>query len=81
MFEVSSDIYFIVYDLYYVGQNDNLGARARPINWDGGSTKCITVVASIKGTRMHRNTMHLKYISCHHIIITAIVRPIESTES
>jgi hypothetical protein len=37
MFEVSNDIYFIVYNLYYVDQNDDLGIRARPINWDGGS--------------------------------------------
>jgi hypothetical protein len=37
MFEVSSDIYFIVYNLYYVGQNDDLEIRAGPINCDGGS--------------------------------------------
>jgi hypothetical protein len=39
MFKVSSGIYFIVYDLYYVGQNDDLGARAEPIHQDGGSIK------------------------------------------
>jgi hypothetical protein len=38
MFEVSSDIYFIVYNLYYVYQNDDLEARAGPIHRDGGST-------------------------------------------
>jgi hypothetical protein len=37
MFELSSDIYFVVYKLYYVGQNDNLRTRAWPINRDGGS--------------------------------------------
>jgi hypothetical protein len=37
MFKVSSDIYFVVYNLYYVGQNGDLGTRARPINRDGGS--------------------------------------------
>jgi hypothetical protein len=37
MFELSSDIYFIVYKLYYVDQNDDLGIRAWPINRDGGS--------------------------------------------
>jgi hypothetical protein len=37
MFEVSSDIHFIVYDLYYVDQNDDLGVRAGPIHRDGGS--------------------------------------------
>jgi hypothetical protein len=37
IFEVSSDIYFIVYDLYYVSQNDELGIRAGPIHRDGGS--------------------------------------------
>jgi hypothetical protein len=29
----------VVYNSYYVGQNDDLGARARPIYQDGGS-KC-----------------------------------------
>jgi hypothetical protein len=37
MFEVSSDIYFVVYNLYYVGQNNDQGARVRPIHRDGGS--------------------------------------------
>jgi hypothetical protein len=37
MFEVSSDIYFVVYNLYYVDQNDDLGTRAGPIYQDGGS--------------------------------------------
>jgi hypothetical protein len=37
MFEVSSDIYFIVYDLYYVDQNDDLGTCIGPIHRDGGS--------------------------------------------
>jgi hypothetical protein len=39
MFEVSNDIYFVVYNLYYVGQNDDLGARAGPIHRDGGSSR------------------------------------------
>jgi hypothetical protein len=38
MFEVSSDILFIVYNLYYVDQNDDLVVRAGPIHRDGGST-------------------------------------------
>jgi hypothetical protein len=37
MFELFSDMYFIVYKLYYVGQNDDLGMRVRLRNWDGGS--------------------------------------------
>jgi hypothetical protein len=37
MFEVSSDIYFVVYNLYYIGQNNDLGARVGPIHRDGGS--------------------------------------------
>jgi hypothetical protein len=37
MFELFSDIYFIVYKLYYVGQNDNLGIRVSLKNWDRGS--------------------------------------------
>jgi hypothetical protein len=27
MFELFSDMYFVVYKLYYVGQNDDLGIR------------------------------------------------------
>jgi hypothetical protein len=38
MFELFSDIYFVVYKLYYVGQNNNLGIRLSLMNWDGGST-------------------------------------------
>jgi hypothetical protein len=37
MSEVSNDIYFVVYDLYYVGQNDDLGIRAELIHRDRGS--------------------------------------------
>jgi hypothetical protein len=37
MFELFSDIYFIVYKLYYVGQNDNLDIRVSLENWDRGS--------------------------------------------
>jgi hypothetical protein len=39
MFELFSDMYFVVYKLYYVGQNDDLGIRARLRNWDGGSIR------------------------------------------
>jgi hypothetical protein len=42
IFEVSSNIYFVVYDLYYVDQNDNLGARARPIHRDRWSIRCFS---------------------------------------
>jgi hypothetical protein len=35
MFEVSNNIYFIVYDLYYINQNNNLETRAGPIHRDG----------------------------------------------
>jgi hypothetical protein len=42
MFELFSDIYFIVYKLYYIGQNDNLGIRARLKNWDEGSSQDFT---------------------------------------
>jgi hypothetical protein len=36
-FKVSDDIYFIVYNLYYVGQNDDLETRTGPIHQDEGS--------------------------------------------
>jgi hypothetical protein len=38
MFELFSDIYFVVYKLYYVDQNDNLDIRVSLKNWDRGST-------------------------------------------
>jgi hypothetical protein len=38
MFKVSSDIYLIVYNLYYISQNCDLGIRIGPIHRDGGST-------------------------------------------
>jgi hypothetical protein len=38
MFEVFSDIYFVVYNLYYMGQNDDLGTCVGPIHRDGGSS-------------------------------------------
>jgi hypothetical protein len=37
VFEVFSDIYFVIYNLYYFGQNNNLGARVGPVHRDGGS--------------------------------------------
>jgi hypothetical protein len=39
MFELFSDMYFVVYKLYYVGQNDDLGIRVSLTNWDGGISK------------------------------------------
>jgi NADH:ubiquinone oxidoreductase subunit C len=38
MFKLFSDIYFVVYKLYYVSQNDNLSIRVSLKNWDRGST-------------------------------------------
>jgi hypothetical protein len=32
-------MYFVVYKLYYIDQNNDLGIRVRLRNWDGGSTK------------------------------------------
>jgi hypothetical protein len=37
MFKLYSDIYFVVYKWSYVGQNDDLGTHAWPINREGGS--------------------------------------------
>jgi hypothetical protein len=37
MFKLFSDIYFVVYKLYYVDQNDNLGIRVSLKNWERGS--------------------------------------------
>jgi hypothetical protein len=38
MFEFFSDIYFVVYKLYYIGQNDDLGIRVSLKNWNGESS-------------------------------------------
>jgi hypothetical protein len=47
MFELFSDIYFIVYKLYYVDQNNNLGIRVSFKNWDRGSTYFFTEQTSV----------------------------------
>jgi hypothetical protein len=39
MFELFSDMYFVIYKLYYINQNDNLDIRASFRNWDGVSSK------------------------------------------
>jgi hypothetical protein len=41
MFELFSDIYFVVYKLYYVGQNNNLDIRVSLKNWDRGSISAL----------------------------------------
>jgi hypothetical protein len=46
MYELFSDIYFVVYKLYYIGQNDNLGIRVSLKNWDRGSTVDDSVMTS-----------------------------------
>jgi hypothetical protein len=38
MFKLFSDMYFVVYKLYYIDQNDDLDIRVSLKNWDGGST-------------------------------------------
>jgi hypothetical protein len=62
MFEVSRNIYFVVYNLYYVGQNDDLGIRARPINRDGGSMILLHDIVHYKGSIIYMisqyDTMH-----------------------
>jgi hypothetical protein len=54
MFEVCNDIYFIVYNLYYVGQNNNLETHVGPINQDGGSIK---IVSEWTGAATRANTI------------------------
>jgi hypothetical protein len=46
MFEIFNDVYFVVYKLYYIGQNDDLGTRAWPINWDRGS-RCFSMISYV----------------------------------
>jgi hypothetical protein len=52
MFELFSDIYFVVYKLYYVDQNDNLGIRVSLKNWDRGSSKICLDIYKFKWTHI-----------------------------
>jgi hypothetical protein len=61
MFEVSSDIYFVVYNLYYVDQNDDLEVRAGPIHRDGGST-CMRPKSLIKRQPLRDNALEKLYL-------------------
>jgi hypothetical protein len=48
MFKVSIDIYFVVYKLYYIDQNDDQGTRAGPIHRDGGSNYSCPYIGACK---------------------------------
>jgi hypothetical protein len=39
MFEIFSNMYFVVYKLYYDSQNNDLDIRVSLKNWDGGSSR------------------------------------------
>jgi hypothetical protein len=59
MFKLFSDIYFVVYKLYYVSQNDDLDIRVSLKNWDGGSSnKGVIVCSNFLGD--------LRYVEAHH---------------
>jgi hypothetical protein len=68
MFELFSNMYFLVYKLYYVGQNDNLGIHVTLKNWDGGSSTYVKLNKSITRlalwlsvtTSINSTTMHLR---------------------
>jgi hypothetical protein len=47
MFELFSDIYFVLYKLYYVGQNNNLDIRVSLKNWDRGSSLIIKLIRQL----------------------------------
>jgi hypothetical protein len=66
MFEVLSDIYFVVYNLYYVSKNDDLRMRARLINRDRGSTNKRANLNYSKATSqiIHRKT---KIVGSNHL--------------
>jgi hypothetical protein len=60
MFELFSDIYFVVYKLYYVGQNDNLDIRVSLKNWDRGSSYVTPTMSSLRTTPPHFITIETK---------------------
>jgi hypothetical protein len=78
MFKLFSDMYFIVYKLYYVGQNDDLDIRARLRNWDEGNTFYLSRTIKIeapslvvpyflkyfKNTAVSKNNTVLKTLRC-----------------
>jgi hypothetical protein len=53
MFEVFNDIYFVIYNLYYIGQNDDLYTRAKPIYRDGGNTFLTGSLCALSGLTFH----------------------------
>jgi hypothetical protein len=48
MFELFSDIYFIIYKLYYVNQNDDLDIRVRLRNRTEGVHPTNSLVVDLK---------------------------------
>jgi hypothetical protein len=54
MFELFSDIYFVLYKLYYVDQNDNLDIRVSLKNRDRGS---ITISTTVSGAYFWQGTI------------------------
>jgi hypothetical protein len=58
MFKLFSDIYFVVYKLYYVGQNDNLGIRVSLKNWDRGSTYNLCNLRNFKNNNSWRTFVY-----------------------
>jgi hypothetical protein len=65
MFELFNDIYFVVYKLYYVSQNDNLGIRVSLKNWNRGSSAIYLHMAQRK--RMGYSNQH--YSSLTHSLL------------
>jgi hypothetical protein len=65
MFELFSDIYFVVYKLYYISQNDNLGIRVSLKNWDRGSSRLSSFVYHDIVLYYDKYNSHTLFINCY----------------
>jgi hypothetical protein len=57
MFELFSDIYFVVYKLYYIDQNNNLDIRVSLKKWDRGVKN--THLAAVRENRISLSSVKI----------------------
>jgi hypothetical protein len=73
MFKLFSDIYFVVYKLYYIDQNDDLGICVCLKNWDGWSILLYVLVMCIDCQKNNRKLELVESFAC--IIICILLGP------
>jgi hypothetical protein len=82
MFELFSDMYFVVYKLYYFGQNDDLGIRVRLRNWNGGSTIFLGIqCCTIRYLHVSKSIFIMVYIVIFISLYLFIVNDVEKSST